>query len=218
MNACSSQRHAPQAVPAMPGQLPCSRVRRIHDHVVRCSPAAEETPRRPLGILGADESAPGSLFAEQLQAAFHPAPAEVRTVGSQSTFSAAEYRDQGFTGPVQLFSADQASAVAAAFLGASQVTNKQALSSGSEQPSQKPPSTHPATWADTLQMAQDSSLLDLASNVLGPDVVLWATVFWHKAPGSEGYIPWQCVTLTAALPASPSNRQYASVHRAYPLH
>eukprot|EP01046_Picozoa_sp_COSAG06_P055835 COSAG06_NODE_10381_length_1691_cov_1.189070_1_plen_174_part_10 len=161
--ACGSAT-TPTVVPAMPGQLPCSRVRRIHDHVVRCSPAAAETPRRPLGILGADESAPGALFAEQLQAAFHPAPAEVRTVGSQSTFSADEYRDQGFTGPVQLFSADQASAVAAAFLGASQVTNKQALSSGSEKHAQKPPSTHPATWADTLQMAQDSSLLDLASN------------------------------------------------------
>jgi hypothetical protein len=52
------------------------------------------------------------------------------------------------------------------------------------------PSTHPATWRETLPMATDERLLDLCAEALGPNLVLWATVFWLKQPGSTAYIPW----------------------------
>lgn len=177
-----------------------SRIGRVYSHVLRRS----VTSQRPAGILGAhDESEErgGSAGAstERLEA-FLPAPAEVRAVGSGSKFSAQEYRDKGFTGPIRLFSSAQASAVAAAFFRGTPLTNKQALSQRHQGP-QKPPSTHPATWNDTLPMAKNPGLLDLAAEILGPDIVLWATVFWHKLPCSESYIPWQCVA-EPSLPLS----------------
>ena len=181
-----------------------SRIQRLHAHVIHRSVAAAAAHRRPAGILGGADGEPEQVKhrqserpygstppAEHLEA-FRPDPAEVRRVGPQSKFSAQEYRDKGFTGPVRLFSGAQASAVAAAFLREPPLTNKQALSQRS-QGTKKPPSTHPATWNETLPIAKDVGLLNLAEEILGPDVVLWATVFWHKPPCSEGYIPWQCV-------------------------
>jgi hypothetical protein len=190
-----------------------ARIRRVHAHLL-----ADKTTRRPAGILGSAEEpeqrgqalgvSPGRLEA------FLPSPAEVRTVEPRGgRFSAQEYREQGFTGPVRLFSAAQVSAVAAAFLSAPPVTsNRDALSQRSARGTQKPPSTHPATWNDTLPMAKHTGLLDLVTEVLGPDLVLWATVFWHKPPRSEGYIPWQCVNHPTEHPErilAPWNSRFA---------
>ena len=161
-------------------------------------------PRRPAGVLGAHESARGLQNSEKRSTpedstkspleAFLPDPAEVRAVEPQRMFSAQEYRDKGFTGPIRLFSSAQASAVAAAFFRGAPLTNKQILSQRHRgQGPQTPPSTHPATWNYTLPMAKNDDLLNVAAEILGPDVVLWATVFWHKPPCSDGYIPWQYV-------------------------
>ena len=176
------------------------RLRRIRGHVMMVAPdsAAAAEKKRPLGILGAGESESGPQYADQLT--FRAPPAEVRAVDTRSSFSMHEYRTKGFTGPIRLFTPEQAAAVASAFLGDSvRATNKEVLSGqkSAELLSRQPPTTHPATWADTLPLAKDPKLLDLVEKVLGPDLVLWATVFWHKPPGSDGYIPWQCVPLPA---------------------
>ncbi len=40
-------------------------------------------------------------------------------------------------------------------------------------------------------MATNEKVLDHVEKVLGPDIVLWATVFWYKEPHNTKYIPWR---------------------------
>ena len=140
------------------------------------------------------------LSAVVAAAAATPPPFEVRGAGSDSPFSAVEYRERGFTGPVTLFAPVQAERVRAAFDAATQQLISDVAGGGQETVTKNgtrinsgkdlPPSTHPATWGDTLPFAQDEALLDLCSEILGPDLVLWATVFWAKPPHTTKYIPW----------------------------
>ena len=125
-------------------------------------------------------------------------PAEVRGCGGRdSAFSASEYRERGFTGPVTLFSPAEAGLVRKVFddqtsatAASDGVVTKNGTRLHNNGARDTAPSTHPGTWADTLPMAQRASLLDLCSQVLGPNLVLWATVFWAKQPGNPNYIPW----------------------------
>ena len=39
-------------------------------------------------------------------------------------------------------------------------------------------------------MATNEKILDHVEKVLGPDIILWATVFWYKEPHNTKYIPW----------------------------
>ena len=126
-------------------------------------------------------------------AAEPPPPAEVR--GAAPVFDASEYHSAGFTGPLQLFSAAEAEGVRRSFDAALQAA---ADGEGERTPNgtlllsrtDGPPTTHPRTWDDTLPLARKSELLDRCAEILGPDLVLWATVFWHKPPRTTKYIPW----------------------------
>ena len=43
-------------------------------------------------------------------------------------------------------------------------------------------------WA--YELATHQRILDYAERILGPDIVLWAMVFWYKEPHNSKYIPW----------------------------
>ena len=119
---------------------------------------------------------------------------------SESPFSASEYQERGFTGPVQLFSPERAAAVLDAFQRAEHEAKRNPAGGQRTETRTKngtvvkagpgsPPSTHPLTWDATAPFASDPGLLDCCAEILGNDIVLWATVFWNKPPQTTVYIP-----------------------------
>lgn len=44
------------------------------------------------------------------------------------------------------------------------------------------------TWL--AELARESAVLDLAQNVVGPNILLWSTEFFIKDPGEARYVPW----------------------------
>lgn len=44
------------------------------------------------------------------------------------------------------------------------------------------------TWL--AELVREPAVLDLAQQVVGPDILLWSTEFFIKAPGDERFVPW----------------------------
>ena len=102
----------------------------------------------------------------------------------ESAFSLEQLRENGYTGPVALLSADEAAAGRRAYFAA--------IGQSEEYPG--PTRERPGgfnlryRWAHDL--ATSGNILDCVEMALGPDIVLWATVFWYKEPHNTRYIPW----------------------------
>ncbi len=103
---------------------------------------------------------------------------------SDARFSIRQLEEEGYTGPVALLTPDEAAAGRRAFFEAI----------GQDEDAPGPSGRRPGgfnleyRWAHDL--ATHEKALDYVELALGPDIVLWATVFWYKEPRNAKYIPW----------------------------
>lgn len=99
-------------------------------------------------------------------------------------FSADQYRENGFTGPLQILTPGEAAEARRSFFG----TIRQ--SEATPGPMNEPPGGFDLRYRWVYDLATRNQVLDHAEQILGPDIVLWATVFWYKEPHNSSYIPW----------------------------
>ena len=103
---------------------------------------------------------------------------------AQTTFSLDQLKEDGFTGPVSLLSPIEAAAGRLAYFAAI----------GQSEDSPGPTDIRPGGFNLRYRWAQDLAVservLDHVEKSLGPDIVLWASVFWYKEPHNTKYIPW----------------------------
>lgn len=105
-------------------------------------------------------------------------------ITSGSTFSLQQYREEGYSGPTQGFSLEEAERGYDAFF--------RTIGQSRFQPG--PSEVHLAgfhykhRWA--YDLATHESIIGPISEILGPNVYLWAMNFWYKEPRNEKYIPW----------------------------
>ncbi len=103
---------------------------------------------------------------------------------SRNTFSLEQLKQDGYTGPVSVLTAEEAAAGRSAYFAAI----------GQSEDSPGPTGARPGgfnlrhKWAHDLSVHE--KVLDYVEMALGPDVVLWASVFWYKEPHNTKYIPW----------------------------
>jgi ectoine hydroxylase-related dioxygenase (phytanoyl-CoA dioxygenase family) len=99
-------------------------------------------------------------------------------------YSVEQFHEQGYTGPVQIFSVAEAAELRARFyatIGQSEAApgaTKAYLSAWH----------HQHRWA--YNVATDERVLDLIAPLLGPDIVMWAMHFWYKPPHNTRHLPW----------------------------
>ena len=103
---------------------------------------------------------------------------------ASAKFSADQLREQGYTGPVALLKPDEAAAGLTAFFEAI------GQSEDAPGPSEHRPGGFNLKYRWAHELATHENVLDHVEMVLGPDIVLWATVFWYKEPHNVKYIPW----------------------------
>ena len=103
---------------------------------------------------------------------------------NSGVFSIDQFRDEGYTEPVPLLTPEEAAAARRAFYAA--------IGQSEESPGPNNDRTGGFNlryrWA--YDLATNEKVLDHVEKVLGPDIVLWATVFWYKEPHNTKYIPW----------------------------
>jgi ectoine hydroxylase-related dioxygenase (phytanoyl-CoA dioxygenase family) len=101
-----------------------------------------------------------------------------------NSVSIEQYNEQGYTGPIRVFSEDYAAALRKHFF----TTIGQ--SEGSPAPTKAYMSAwhHQHRWA--YDMAADPRILDALEPFVGPNIVMWAMHFWYKAPRTGVHIPW----------------------------
>lgn len=101
-----------------------------------------------------------------------------------SEFSIEQYREDGYSGPVQGLGLEEADMYYNKFfevLGQSKYTpgtTDVGLSAWHQR----------HRWA--YELATHPSIVNAMKQILGGDVVLWAMHFWYKEPGNGKYIPW----------------------------
>ena len=103
---------------------------------------------------------------------------------ASAKFSADQLREEGYTGPVALLKPDEAAAARFAFFEAI------GQSDDAPGPSEHRPGGFNLKYRWAHELATHEKVLDHVEMVLGPDIVLWATVFWYKEPHNVKYIPW----------------------------
>ncbi|WP_248927506.1 phytanoyl-CoA dioxygenase family protein [Paenibacillus hamazuiensis] len=101
-----------------------------------------------------------------------------------SPFSLKQYEEEGYSGPVQGLSLEEADRYYNLFFDA---LGQNKFAPG---PTKVPLSAwhHKHRWA--YELATHKSIVDAMTQILGDDVVLWAMHFWYKEPGNGKYIPW----------------------------
>jgi ectoine hydroxylase-related dioxygenase (phytanoyl-CoA dioxygenase family) len=100
------------------------------------------------------------------------------------TFIQREMRTKGYVGPIRLFSQREAVELRRTFLEEAGIDTSA--------PGPAPRSLARWHWAHdwVWEMATRRELLDIAEEILGPDLVLWNTAFWYKPPVGQKRVPW----------------------------
>ena len=101
-----------------------------------------------------------------------------------SGFSPDQYRQAGYTGPVPILSEEEAAAGRKAYFSAI------GQSEATPGPTNERPGGFNLRFRWAYELATHQKTLDHAERILGPDIVLWAMVFWYKEPHNSKYIPW----------------------------
>ena len=102
----------------------------------------------------------------------------------ETGFSLDQLQAEGYTGPVSLLSPEAAAAGRRAYF--------EAIGQSEEAPgpTDQRPGGFNLRYRWVHDLATDEKVLDHVEMALGPDIVLWATVFWYKEPHNTKYIPW----------------------------
>lgn len=99
-------------------------------------------------------------------------------------FSAQQYQDEGFTGPISVFHPEQTQTYYRAFF--------EAIGQNENEPGPAQASVSGFNlkhrWAHDI--ATHPGILDHIEEVLGPNLMCWAMYFWYKEPHNTKYIPW----------------------------
>jgi hypothetical protein len=99
-------------------------------------------------------------------------------------FSLTKYEEEGFCGPVQGLTTKEADLYYNEFfkvLGQSKYEagpTKEVLSAWH----------HKYRWA--FDLATHPSIVNVMTQILGKDIILWAMHFWYKEPNNSKFIPW----------------------------
>lgn len=101
-----------------------------------------------------------------------------------SGFSPDQYREEGYTGPVQLLSHGEAAAGRKAYFTA--IGQSEATAG----PTKERPGGFNLRYRWAYELATNERILNHVEQILGLDIVLWAMVFWYKEPHNIKYIPW----------------------------
>lgn len=99
-------------------------------------------------------------------------------------FSVEQLKEDGFTGPVPILSKEKVTNVRRRFF--------EAIGQPEDcpGPTDKQPGGYNLRYRWAHELAVDENILDHVERALGPDIVLWAAVFWYKEPHNTKYIPW----------------------------
>ncbi len=91
---------------------------------------------------------------------------------------------RGFAGPVRIFSRREAASLRESFYRTTGINE--------HRPGKSPTSLARMHWANdwVWDMATHPDLLDIAEEILGPDIVLWNTAFWYKPYQGQKPVPW----------------------------
>lgn len=99
-------------------------------------------------------------------------------------FSLEQYREEGYSGPVDGLSPKEADAYYSLFFDA--------LGQSKFEPG--PTRVGLSAWHHRHRWAYDLAthprIVEAMKRILGEDLVLWAMHFWYKEPGNGKYIPW----------------------------
>jgi ectoine hydroxylase-related dioxygenase (phytanoyl-CoA dioxygenase family) len=99
-------------------------------------------------------------------------------------FSADQLRDQGYTGPIRLFKDEEAARLRARFYE----------KIGQSEAAPGPTKVYMSAWHHQHRWAYDIAIhppiLDMVSQLLGPNLVMWAMHFWYKEPHNGKRLPW----------------------------
>jgi len=102
----------------------------------------------------------------------------------ETAFSLDQLREDGYTGPMSLLSPEEAAAGRRAYFAAI------GQSEESPGPTRERPGGFNLRYRWAHELATNEKVFDYVEMALGPDIVLWATVFWYKEPHNTKYIPW----------------------------
>lgn len=99
-------------------------------------------------------------------------------------FSLSQYENEGYCGPVQGLTNEEADRYYNEFF---KVLGQSKYSPG-------PSSINMSAWHHKHRWAYDlathASILAPMTEILGPDLILWAMHFWYKEPHNKKFIPW----------------------------
>jgi ectoine hydroxylase-related dioxygenase (phytanoyl-CoA dioxygenase family) len=100
------------------------------------------------------------------------------------TFSIEQYCEEGYSGPVQGLTLQEADLYFDRFF--------QTLGQSKHEPG--PTKENLSAWHQrykwSYELATHPSIVAAMKQILGEDIVLWAMHFWYKEPGNGKYIPW----------------------------
>jgi ectoine hydroxylase-related dioxygenase (phytanoyl-CoA dioxygenase family) len=91
---------------------------------------------------------------------------------------------RGIAGPVRIFSLREAARLRESFYRTAGIDERR--------PGKSPRSLTQLHWTNdwVWEMATHPGLLDIAEEILGPDIVLWSTHFWYKPYEGQKSVPW----------------------------
>lgn len=94
----------------------------------------------------------------------------------------AQFERDGYVTPVPVLSAEEAGQLR------SKLEQTEAKQNGALLPEQRSKSYLLFRWL--YDIARDPRVLDPVEQVIGPNILLWNTIFWIKEAGSKSYISW----------------------------
>ncbi|WP_186445636.1 phytanoyl-CoA dioxygenase family protein [Paenibacillus cremeus] len=101
-----------------------------------------------------------------------------------SAFSIEQYREEGYSGPVQGLTLQEADMYYNKFF---EVVGQDKFEPGATKHNMS--AWHQRhRWA--YELATNPSIVNVMQQILGENVILWAMHFWYKEPNNNKYIPW----------------------------
>jgi len=105
-------------------------------------------------------------------------------ITSGCEFSLKQYEEEGYCGPIQGLSLEEAEHGYFKFFE----TLGQSRHNPGKTSADLSAWHHRHRWA--YELATHPSIVENMKHILGPDLVLWAMHFWYKEPNNDKFIPW----------------------------
>ena len=103
---------------------------------------------------------------------------------TETGFSIEQFQEEGYTGPIPILSPEEAAA------GRKSYFESIGQSEEAPGPTKERPGGFNLRYRWAYELGAHEKTLDYVEKILGPDIVLWALVFWYKEPHNSKFIPW----------------------------